>query len=210
MSCPFSAQELRDLITKLERLETWQKQAEASAGSSSRGYTRGDPKARAKAAGPVLSKPVFPAIPQIAFRFTLVKEAGPEFIGAPFPGVEEGPGPLPALLQDQAIFLDCDEREALQRVHLSFAAGFWARASLETHCHTFTPPVVSTPSKHTIVLRACGLGGFVRFAAVDHVQKFSDLCFSEVSLYHSFATETELEIYCQGARIAVPALWEPC
>ena len=99
MSCPFSAQELRDLITKLERLETWQKQAEASAGSSSRGYTRGDPKARAKAAGPVLSKPVFPAIPQIAFRFTLVKEAGPEFIGAPFPGVEEGPGPLPALLR---------------------------------------------------------------------------------------------------------------
>ena len=87
---------------------------------------------------------------------------------------------------------------------------------------------MSTPSKHTIVLRACGLGGFVRFAAVDHFQKFSglggfvrfaavdhfqkfsDLCFSGVSLYHSFATETELEIYCQGARIAVPALWEPC
>ena len=88
MSCAVSFQELRQIITRLEQLEAWQKEAESRSSSSSGGYKRGDPKARAQAA--VAS--IHSAIPQIARNFKLVAPSGPDFSGKPFPGVEEGLG----------------------------------------------------------------------------------------------------------------------
>ena len=210
MSCPVTSSEIRQLISRLEQLEVWQREVESTASSSAGGYTRGDPRARAKAARPIVPKAKFPAIPQIARNFELVKAAGPDFIGKPFPGVEEGPGPIPKLVEDQASFVCADLREAIQRVHLCYSAGHWARSSLETYTEPLNAPILSSPAVHYIVLRACGLGDFVRFASADHFEKFKRQASSDVSLYFGFETETELEVFCQGARIAVPALWGPC
>ena len=211
MSLPFSASELRDLIQKLERLEVWQAEVERSnqASSSAKGYSRGDPKARASAAGSAVSLPAFPAISQIARLWTCTKDAGPAFIGEGWRTVPEGPGPVPPLVEDQAAFVCHDEREGLQRVHLSYSAGFWARVSLETYTDQVSPAVISEPAKHFIVLRACGLGGAVRFASAEHFDHFRNQIFSGGCVFHGFATETELEVFCQGARIAVPALYQP-
>ena len=151
MSCPVSFQELRQIITRLEQLEAWQKEAESRSSSSSGGHNRGDPKARAQAAVASIQHPCFPAIPQIARNFKLVAPSGPEFSGKPFPGVEDGPGPLPRLVEDQACFVCGDQREALQRVHISYSAGFWARSSLETFTKSVNSPILSSPAKHYIV-----------------------------------------------------------
>ena len=48
------------------------------------------------------------------------------------------------------------------------------------------------------------------FASADHFERFKSVTFAEVSLYFGFETETELEVFCQGARIAVPALGKTC
>ena len=95
MSSPFSSAELQDLISKLHRLEQWQREVESQRGNqpAKGGYTRGDPKARARAAGPVGAQQGFPGIPQLAALWKLEEEAGPEFSGPAFGSVEEGPGP---------------------------------------------------------------------------------------------------------------------
>jgi len=82
MSCPFSALELRDLISKLEVLERWQSQEEEGRGAqaSARGYKRGDCKGRAVAARLPVTKTEFPAILQIARLWELEEDAGPAFV----------------------------------------------------------------------------------------------------------------------------------
>ena len=210
MSCPFSSTEIRQFISRLEQLEAWQRESESRASTSSGGYTRGDPQSHARAAGPIVPKATFPAIPQVSRNFEFIKAAGPDFIGLPFPGVEDGPGPVPNLVQEQSHFICLDQRKALQRVHLCYSAGHWARVSLETYTQSLNSPILSEPATHYIVLRACGLGDFVRFASADHFERSKSVTFSEVSLYFGFETETELEVFCQGARIAVPALWKTC
>lgn len=211
MSARFSASDLRDLILKLERLEEWQKQVESDQRSQSEpsGYRRGDPRSRATALWPVEPKPAFPAIPQIARLWKCMEEGGPPFEGEAFGSIEDGPGPIPALLEEQAIAGEWSQKEALQRVHCAYSSGFWGRASLET----FTDQVfLETPSaaQHFIVLRACGLGGFVRFASQSHFNRFRDQVFAGGFVSQGFTTFKELEVYCRGARIAVPPLFEPC
>lgn len=210
MSCPVSAKDFRDLIAKLEQLEAWRLQVEFSAEPSSGGYSRGDPKARAKAAGPSVAKPCFPAISQISQLWTLDKEPGLPYTGPPFQGVDSGPGPIPALVADQASFCSRDEREGINRVCLAFSAGFWGRVALETFTEQISPPIISSPPEHFIVLRACGLGGPVRFGSAAHFQRFRDQTFKEGLLHYGFCTETEIEVFCQGARITVPGVFKPC
>ena len=69
---------------------------------------------------------------------------------------------------------------------------------------------MSGPPQHFNVLRASGTGGFVRFASPEHFNHFLAQVFESGLLYHAFATETGLEVFCQGAKIAVPPLFEPC
>lgn len=214
MSIPFGAAEIRGLISQLEQLEAYQRQLESSqtAQPSEQGYRRGDPRARAVAAGPIRPVTVFPAIPPIARLWKVVEEAGPDFIGRPFSSVEDGPGPVPRLVEDQSDFISGDHREDLQRVHLAYSAGFWARVAVET----FTSPAyLSDPGLsacHYIVLRACGLGGYVRFGSEVHFEVFRDQIVGSGGglIAYGFETLTELEVFCQGARLAVPPLFEPC
>lgn len=212
MGCPLTASEIKDLISKLECLQTWQAQLESGVSSlpTCSGYTRGDPKARALAAGSGKPKNLFPAIPPIAQLWKLVKEEGSPFLGNAAIEVESGPGPVPALVEDQASFICLDQKEALQRVHLSYSAGFWARVAVETFVSQISSRGLSEPAKHFIVLRAPGLGGYIRLAHQDHFDRLKDQVGGEGLLCHSFATETELEVFCQGAKISVPPLFEPC
>ena len=211
MSSPFSSSEIRDLISKLEKLERWQSEAESSASASKgKGYSRGDPKARAAAARPAVTESSFPAIAPIARNWKLYEEAGPPFIGQPFRTVEEGPGPVPALVEDQALFVAWDQREGLQRVHLCYSAGFWARVALETFTDQLSPFELSSPHKHTIVLRSLGLGGAGRFVSPEDFEAFCGQSKSEGRIAYGFATFTELEVFCQGARLQVPAAYQRC
>ena len=82
MSSPLSVREIRDLIDKLELLEKWQSEVDSTASSSqNKGYSRGDPKARAAAARPSVPEVLFPAIPQIARNWKLSEEAGLPYSG---------------------------------------------------------------------------------------------------------------------------------
>eukprot|EP00435_Cladocopium_sp_Y103_P064646 s2135_g26.t1 len=202
MSCPFTSSELAEFVSKLSRLQEWQAQVESSARSPPAhcSYTRGDPIARAKAAAVRPAAPAFPAIPPLARLWKLVKEEGPPYIGDQSVQAEAGPGPVPALCEDQAVFVCWDQAKAVQRIHLAFSAGFWARVALETSTDPLYAREVSEPSSHFIVLRACGLGGFVRFASREHFDRFRDQVFAGGFLCHSFVTETELEVFCQGAK----------
>ena len=58
MSSSFTAAEIRDLICRLERLERAQTQAESELAQQKggKGYTRGDPRQRAAAVGPLTSQ----------------------------------------------------------------------------------------------------------------------------------------------------------
>ena len=165
MSCPLSPGEIRELIRKLQELEEWSSQEHqgTQAAASGKGYRRGDPKARASAAGPTVSCSAFPGIAPLASLWVLAEEAGPPFIGSQAVRVEEGPGPVPALVEDQAVFVCWNQKEALQRIHLAYVAGFWARVSLDTFTDQVCPFSSCESPEHTIVLRVCGLGGCVRF-----------------------------------------------
>lgn len=104
-------------------------------------------------------------------RWFLSEEAGPPYIGSQEVKVEEGPGPLPALVEDQASFVSWNQREALQRAHMAYGAGFWAGVSLETFTDQICPFASCDSPSRVIVLRARGLGGFVRFASEEHFEK---------------------------------------
>ena len=135
------------------------------------------------------------------------KEAGPEFVGSEFRTLDQGPGPVPAIVEEQAVFVAWDQTEALNRVHLAFSAGFWARLALETFTDQIAPAVISEKSSHFIVLRACGLGGGGRFDSEADFNHFRQQVFAGGCVFHGFETETELEVFCQGAHIAVPPLF---
>ena len=211
MSFGFSAGAIRDLISQLERLEEAQLQAERSQTSQQPvgGYSRGDPRRRAAALGPLVSPTPFPAISQIAQLWTVCEEAGPDFVGDQSVSLEDGPGRVPALLEGQADFVSWNTRQAVQRIHSAFFAGFWARISLKIFSKQNSDRVLSTPPVHFIVLRACGVGGSVRFTSEEHFNRFLDQTVEEGLLAFGFATETELHIFCQGAKIAVPPSFKP-
>ena len=211
MSSPFTAAELQDLISKLHRLEQWQREREQSPQSQpSQGYTRGDPKARAAASGALVPRLTFPAIPQIAALWKLEEAEVPAFSGEQFRSLDQGPGPLPKICEDQCVFVSWDEREALQRLNVAYSVGFWARVSLETFTDQVTPLEFPELASHFVVLRACGLGGYVRFACRDHFDRLRDQIFAGGFLAFGFGTFAEVDVFCQGARIAVPPLFVPC
>lgn len=82
--------------------------------------------------------------------------------------------------------------------------------ALETFTQQLSPFELSGPPKHTIVLRSVGLGGFVRFDSEEDFASFCAQSAGESRIAYGFATFTELEVFCQGAKLQVPALFKPC
>lgn len=213
MSCPLSSTELRDIICKLERLEEWQKQQETEGKGSNpqpKGYGRGDPKARAAAIQPKVGPPAVPALEHLAVRWKVIEEEGLPFSGPEFTSIESGPGPLPQLVEDQSVFVSWDQKEGLQRVHLAFAAGFWGRSSVETFTSQFPPFSPSEKDEHFICLRASGFSSPVRFEGKANLEAFRAQVFEGGLILFGFQTFAEIDVFCQGARIAVPPKIERC
>ena len=87
----------------------------------------------------------------------MIEEEGLPFPGPEFTSVESGPGPLPEIVENQAIFVSRAQREGIQRVHLAFSAGSWGRASLETSsriCWHFFGATL-TPCWHKVHCLCC-------------------------------------------------------
>ena len=177
--------------------------------------SEGAPADRAKVALPSQSSVAkFPAIAPISVGFELVKEEGKGFKEVygevPYRGLEDGPGPVPEFLEDQASFCGRTLEIGVQRVHIAFAAGFWARIALET-CTPQTFSIrLSEPACHFIVLRAQGLGGHIQFASENDFDCFKDRVRTGDLVAQGFATETEISVFCYAARIALPPIFKQC
>lgn len=215
--CPLALREIRAIILNLEKLEKWLAEREASntaSQASGSGYRRGGVADRGRVVLQQAQASAFPAIPPVAFGWKLVKEAGPSFQSVygniPYRGLEDGPGPVPDWVKDQADFVDWDRRTAEQRISLAFSAGFWARIALETFTDNLHPLVISEPPTNFIVLRAAGLGGYVRFGSSKDYDAFKARVPDTELIAQAFATEAELSIFCYSARIAAPALYTQC
>ena len=215
--CPLTAKEIREIITRLEALEKWVSDREPSSSASQekgKGFRKGGVADRGRAASQSIPVSPFPAIPPIAAGWRLVKEAGQSFRSVygpvPYRGLEDGPGPLPDWVRDQSDFVSQDSRAAEKRISLAFSAGFWARIAIETNTDNLHPLVISEPATHIVVLRASGLGGYVRFSSWGDFEAFREKVPETELVAHGFATETELSIFCFSTRIAVPALFTRC
>lgn len=218
-----SAAEVRELVTRLgavvsclERVESSRPSQAPAPSQSSRGSARHrglvalglDPSVPASE---VPSSTVFPGIPDLASLWTFVKPAGPP------PAFDfsrrnslEGPPGLPDQVFELIESVSWAQEAALHRVQEAFNAGFWGRLLLSGIRQT-GPVVCSEPAKHFVVLRAAGLGGYVRFASAEDFNLLVAASFSSDSLVASgFATEAEVQVYCFGASIALPPLDKRC
>ena len=213
-SCPLSSAEVRSLIERLQVLEVWINQQEAAppVPPSSLGYRQGSAVDRGTAIASQVGSalPVFPGLPSVAPLFKCLKAEGP-VIDQPqlaLRGAETGPGPVPAWIEDQADFICWDQAEGLQRVHLAYSAGFWARVGLDT-CTAVQPIALKSETRHFVILRAPGVGGFVRFASAEDFLHFEASISGRCEGF-SCETEAELSIFCFGAQIRLPPLFTKC
>ena len=76
---------------------------------------------------------------------------------------------------------------------MAYGAGFWAGVSLETFTDQICPFASCNSPSRVIVLRARGLGGFVRFASEEHFEKLRSQTYAGGFLAHGFQTKVELE-----------------
>ena len=121
---------------------------------------------------------------------------------------EEGPPELPhQFLQLARAKLLSKVLPAHTRAKRAFDSGFWARVSLDT-CTPYEPleRIPALSPCHWIVLRGPGVAEPIRactqreaWAAIHH--------FDSTVISEEFASLTELQLFCVGARIEIPALW---
>ena len=211
MSFPFTSSELRDLIERLERLEVWQKNQESASSSkgTGKGYRRGDPKARAAAAGTSIPQNFLPGHssdrPSVDFgkgsrtRICWPQNSEPlirvqdlfrqlwKSRRLLLPGIRPKPWIVSTLRFQQAFGPDLHWRLSQTRLPLR-----WFQRKVLT----------------SLFLRACGLGGAVRLIlrliSITSVSRF----LQEVVYFTAFETETgDWKSFCQGAHIAVPPLF---
>lgn len=124
-----------------------------------------------------------------------------------FRGVEEGPGEIPPILLDIARSkLSSKPPGAEFRALRAFRAGFWSKAAIATST-VYRPidPVPELKARHWIVLACPAFPGTARFTSRSDFGRAieGDI---ENSVFEVFASQTELEIYCAGASVPLPAL----
>ena len=120
---------------------------------------------------------------------------------------EEGPGEIPPILLDFARNkLTAKSPGPEFRARRAFNAGFWARIAIDTDtAYSLAEPIPECRIQHWIVLACLAFGGSARFTtrsdfgrAIEGDPRFS--------VYEAFASQTELEIFCAGASVPLPAL----
>lgn len=120
---------------------------------------------------------------------------------------EEGPGQIPeVLLRFAESRLTAKRPGAAFRAQRAFEAGFWARIAVATDTpYQQRDPLPGFKIGHWIVLRCSAFEGRAWFTdRVDFgraIEQDTANC-----VFESFASQTELEIFCAGASVPVPVL----
>ena len=124
-----------------------------------------------------------------------------------FSGVESGPPTVPAILFEFAEEkLQLGEPQLSSRVKRAFDLGFWASVAID--CHTNFESDTSVPGEvvaHWVILRSPYNYPF-RVNSFNDLVKFVDIRDTKI-VFQSFATQTEVELFCCGAGKPVPELW---
>ncbi len=122
-------------------------------------------------------------------------------------GAEEGPGEIPPILLDIAKSkLSSKPPGAEFRALRAFRAGFWARIAVDTHTpYTQADPVPECRVRYWIVLSCPAFSGAAWF---NTRSDFGRAIEGDIrnSVFESFASQTEIEIFCAGASAPLPAL----
>ena len=124
-----------------------------------------------------------------------------------FHGADTGPPEIPDFcLQLGEKHFGPNPDFVLQKVSSAFEAGFWAKAAIDC-CIRYSsrkPAIPGEIIRHIIVLRSSHYTSF----RVNCWQDFCDLCdiTDEQVVYESFSTFAEVQLFCAGAGLEVPAL----
>ena len=124
-----------------------------------------------------------------------------------FRTAEDGPPSLPAYCSDLAVrSLKGVDPGPLVRADRAFKAGFWSKIAVETHTPYYWADPIGVASCHWVVLRAGERLTPVRFNRKSDYNLFVSGIREHDIVSESFASLTELSIYCVGAGIRLPAL----
>lgn len=215
--CPVALEDLRRLGGSLALLAGWiEEQLSARAGAQgppvaavSTPYSRGSAIERGRAALAIPAGP-FPGIPALVLeqRWVLVTPERPLPV-PPWARSAELPPPLPEDLLTSLDLVAADRAAALDSLETAFQSGFFAGVNLRTYTPYRGPRIISEPPFQYVVLRAPGVGAYVR------LRRSSDFDFvCRVSSWESigvgFRTYQELEAFCRGATVPLPPLFERC
>lgn len=160
----------------------------------------------------VPSSRALPAIPDLASSWTLSvpADASVDFDFTDRTALD-GPPELPPGILEIAASVSWEEGQGELRVKRAFEAGFWARLLVKAGIAQTYPVIISAPASHFVVLRAAGLGAYARFKSKADFDSFVACSVSGNSLVASgFARLEELEVFCIGASIPLPALYTRC
>ena len=127
--------------------------------------------------------------------------------------LEEGPPETPEQIAELAKKLTSSKGDGPARVREAFVAGFWARIALECHVKQLDSPTTQAAaalrSTQYLVVRASGLEHPVRVLKADEKEKLVGK--DPLALHYGFPSLIEVQAFCCGADIQVPALykWSP-
>ena len=127
-----------------------------------------------------------------------------------FRGVEDGPlPPLDCCFELASERLSQKPPGVTVRVREAYKAGFWAKCAIDTH--TVHHPEQRSPqlrSVHWVCLRSSFPEAF-RTTSKRDLERICNIS-DPFAIIASFESITEVEVYCLGARCAIPLLRSTC
>ena len=131
--------------------------------------------------------------------------------------VEDGPGPTPpALISLGKSRLTGVDPGYETRVRRAYVAGFWAWAAVETHTEYTSADPICLPDTHFVVLRAWTFNPRhvqlpVRVRTKSDLTQLLGPLPAPGAIVQGFSSLTEVQVFCGGANVSVPPLyqWRP-
>ena len=143
-------------------------------------------------------------LPELPFGFANIEELSRLH---PCRGLETGPPDTPLSLLDFACReLKGPSASCYRRAHRAFRAGFWAHISFETHTPYRPVDPFGSPDKHWIILRCSASSLPIRVGTKCDFKKIIGNTPEELLIAESFASLSEIAVFCAGAGIRVPPL----